>query len=159
MIESIDILVDTREQQSWTFQDITKSIKVNLIKKGLKTGDYTILGYESQFTIERKKSVSELASNCSEPRFKRELQRLLGYKYKYIVCEFSLWHISNWDQYSKTLSYNHSRITSQYLMRYLSDIQVEFDLPIIFAGDRHSAQHYSLNLMRRVQEKQHKQKS
>ena len=45
-------------------------------KKKLNTGDYSIEGMESIFTIERKMSVSEIANNITENRFKDVLDRL-----------------------------------------------------------------------------------
>ena len=58
------IIVDTREQTPWEFGFH------NTAKRKLDTGDYSMEGYESLFTIERKRSVSEIANNLSENRFK-----------------------------------------------------------------------------------------
>ena len=68
--EDFKIIIDTREQLPWEFGFHTTS------RKKLDTGDYSIQGMESIFTIERKMSVSEIATNITENRFKDVLNRL-----------------------------------------------------------------------------------
>jgi ERCC4-type nuclease len=74
------IIVDTREQKPLEF--------VTSIVKGLSTGDYSILGYEDEFTIEHK-TIKDLIGTCdyrNRERFRRELGRMQdGYKFYCIV--------------------------------------------------------------------------
>ena len=63
---------DTRETIGLVFKG------VEVIDKGLKTGDYSIVGYEDKFCAEFK-SISDLIGTCDKKnrdRFKRELQRM-----------------------------------------------------------------------------------
>ena len=65
--------------------------------EGLTTGDYSIAGLESVFSIERK-SIADLVSCCvdsNRDRFERELNRLRGYRFKRLLvvgqrCEIEL---------------------------------------------------------------------
>jgi ERCC4-type nuclease len=69
------ILIDTREKNPWLFE----KYGVRVIKKGLKSGDYSVKGLNlrSGVFIERK-AVNDLYSTSTAQieRFKRELDRL-----------------------------------------------------------------------------------
>lgn len=54
-------------------------IRLEVVRKRLETGDYSLLGYEKATIVERKWSLSELASNCftdDRERFLACLERL-----------------------------------------------------------------------------------
>ena len=72
------IIIDTREQQPWTFNNHT------VANRKLDTGDYSIEGLENILCIERKKSASEFANNIVESRFKDVLMRMNQLKYSFI---------------------------------------------------------------------------
>ena len=78
------IIVDTREQQPWTFEHYTTA------HRKLDAGDYSIEGLENIVAIERKKSVSEFANNVTESRFKDVVDRLSQIKYSFLLLEFNL---------------------------------------------------------------------
>ena len=78
------IVVDTREQQPWSFDHFAKA------HKKLDTGDYSIDGLQHLLAIERKKSVSEFANNIVESRFKDVIIRLSQLKYSFLLLEFDL---------------------------------------------------------------------
>lgn len=78
------ILQDDREKHPWTC--LHKPVEV----KRLKTGDYTIKGWEKQVAIEKKSGLVELLTNLSapsRPRFVRFLKRLRDYQVRIIVVE------------------------------------------------------------------------
>jgi len=80
------IIIDTREQHPYQFPpDIKTEIAT------LKTGDYSILGFENQVCVERK-SLSDLFGSLGKgrPRFEREFQRMakLHYACLMIECNF-----------------------------------------------------------------------
>lgn len=87
MTAEITILVDSREQLSLSFD---KFRGVNTARKGLRTGDYSISGYEDVWTCERK-SVSDLVGTLCQghERFLREMERMRDFKVKYILIEHS----------------------------------------------------------------------
>ena len=82
------VIRDTREQNGWTFMS-SKACEGTL-SGALKTGDYSIEGYEELLTIERKGSIAELANNLVEDRFERELERMESFKYAFMILEFSM---------------------------------------------------------------------
>ncbi len=81
---------DTREAKGngwWFAQGIHCE---GTTRDGLKTGDYSIVGLEDVFSIERKGSTGEFAQNIVQPRFERELERLNKFKHAFVILEFSL---------------------------------------------------------------------
>jgi len=70
MDQGSTIIVDTREQKPLEF--VTSEVS------GLKTGDYSVKGYEDKFCVEHK-TIKDLIGTCSHKnreRFRRELQRM-----------------------------------------------------------------------------------
>jgi ERCC4-type nuclease len=65
------IIVDTREQKPWSFENYTTAIRK------LDTGDYSIEGLEHLLCIERKRSVSEIANKI--------MQKVLKFKNKEVL--------------------------------------------------------------------------
>ncbi len=143
------IVVDTREKQGiWNFEE-------EVIVRKLRTGDYTIDGLEDFLCIERKKSVSEFSINTCEARFKDVLERMQQYRYRFIIFEFSMNDVlrfpigsgipkNRWDKL---------KLTSQFLMKRISEIQVNYEIDVIFAGDGSNAKYIAHNIMKRVYEK------
>ena len=81
------IITDTRETLGL---DFSKFKDVEIIRKKLDTGDYSVVGYENRLCFERKAindTVGTLISNHT--RFLRELDRMKSYKEKYILIEHS----------------------------------------------------------------------
>ena len=74
------ILIDTREQSPLVFTHCPADVAT------LATGDYSIQGFEDEFTIERK-SLDDLAGSCTHDRerFERELVRLRGYPFRRLL--------------------------------------------------------------------------
>jgi len=84
---SFTIIVDTREQLSYDFQ----GYPCKVIWRGLKTADYSILGYEDQIAIERKSKEDLYGSfGGGRERFEREFKRLSKFEYAALVIEASL---------------------------------------------------------------------
>jgi len=121
------IVIDTREQKPYVFT----SGRVGSVKKALPAGDYSLEGFESQVAIERK-TLSDLVSTVvhSQERFKRELKKLLEYKYAFIVAECSIEDI--------ILHRYRSKVSPKALLGILSAIMVDY-IPIYFAGNRQCA--------------------
>lgn len=84
------IVRDTREQIKWQFSNlpIRGYKQIQTIDKKLDQGDYSIVGYEDKFAIE-KKSVSDLCGTLTggHERFIREMERLKNYETSYIIIE------------------------------------------------------------------------
>ena len=85
MAEEIVITTDTREQLTL---DFTKFRGVSSVRGTLKTGDYSIQGYDDTICFERK-SVQDLVGTLigGHERFLREMERMRAFKAKYILIE------------------------------------------------------------------------
>lgn len=89
------IIIDTREQFPWLFEGITigtgkskKDLVLPVEVATLKTGDYSIKGFEHLVAIERK-SKDDLFYTLSQERnrFIRELSRLNEMRFAAVVVE------------------------------------------------------------------------
>lgn len=149
------IIADTREQKPWAFMDH------DVERKALKEGDYTtkeLLELEKTtgrktVRIERKASTSELAVNLGSKlvRFEKEMDKLLDYEEKYIICEFSLADILKfpensgmpkhaWFKKNKQgkLVYR-IKMTPDMLINKIEYITNIYEIEFIYAGDRANA--------------------
>jgi len=146
------IICDTREKIAWSF---SSNFCEELVHKKLDTGDYSIEGLEDKLCIERKKSISEFAGNVSSSAFLNELERMRKYEYKYLILEFSVDDVLQFPlgcgipKQKRRLI----KISAQYIMRRISEIQVEYGVHVIFAGDLDNALYIASNIMKRVYEK------
>ncbi len=74
------IIVDTREQLPLEFSQPS-------VRGTLTSGDYSLVGAENLFAIERK-SITDLTNCCcgeNRQRFERELMRLRGYRFSRLL--------------------------------------------------------------------------
>jgi len=101
---------------------------LKIVTKGLKTGDYSVQGYEDKIAIERK-SLQDFIACCGKERarFEREIDRLDGYRYRAIVIEAD-WAAIDLKQYRGAMHPN--AIVGSALGFALSNVSV------IMAGDR-----------------------
>lgn len=140
-----EIIIDTREQYPWDF----KSPLIMKTEK-LDSGDYSIAGHEDKFVIERKATTSELFKNVTEKRFTEEIERLSDYKKAFIICEFPFDYIIDYPigstipkRYWKGL-----RVKPQFVIKFLSNIQIKYGINIIYAGSRDNAIIIAQSLMK-----------
>jgi ERCC4-type nuclease len=116
------IAIDTREIQPLKFT------RLQAVTWSLFTGDYSILGLEDSFSIERK-SVDDLVSCClssNRQRFEHELHRLRGFRFKRLLIIGSREDIG--------AGLYHSRINPKAVLATLSAFEVRYDLPVVFAA-------------------------
>ena len=75
------ILIDSREQRPYTFQNI-KPEPPETIMQGLTTGDYSVAGFESRICVERKSMIDLFGSvGTGRQRFEREMERMGKFDY------------------------------------------------------------------------------
>ena len=123
------ILIDTREQQPFNFGQIPVFVKT------LKTGDYSILGFENEISIERK-SIPDLVQTLTRghQRFKKEIQRSMQMNYFAILIEGSAYGLlTNQWQGSQ-----HTKVSGQTIFKILCTIHHKYKIPFFFA-ERHIA--------------------
>lgn len=148
-MDNFKIIIDTREQMPWEFGFHNTS------KRKLDTGDYSIEGYESLFTIERKKSVSEIANNISESRFRDVLERMSKIPHSFILMEFNLDEIYSFPVGSDVPKkmWDKLKISGNYIMKYLIEAQLKYNIHILFCGDPSNAEKVAVSIMKRIYEK------
>jgi hypothetical protein len=130
------IIIDTREQQPWNFNDYTKA------HKKLDTGDYSIEGLEHILTIERKKSSSEFATNIVESRFKDVVMRLSQFKYSFLLLEFNLEDLLIYPEGSTVPKrmWDKVKITPSFLIKNILELQLNHNIKVIFCGSASNAE-------------------
>jgi ERCC4-type nuclease len=132
------IVVDTREQNAWTFSAYSD---VEVIRATLETGDYSLLGWEDQIGIERKGSLDELATCFTQDRqrFEKEMHRLRFFERAAIIIE---------DHLQNAISGKYrSKLTSNALIESICAFHIRFNVPFIFAGNRLAAERLTYSLL------------
>lgn len=130
----LNLIVDTQEK---TPLDFTDTPGVTTTRAGLMSGDYSILGMEEEFSIERKSLadlVRSLASTAARERFRRELHRLRGFNYAEIVVIG--------DPEDITAENYRSKVSGVALWNTLDVLRVEYRVPYqFFPNERAAAAH------------------
>jgi ERCC4-type nuclease len=134
--EDFTIIIDTREQQPWTFEEYV------VANKKLDTGDYSIDGLQNFFTIERKKSINEIANNIIEPRFKDVITRMGQLRYSFFLLEFSLTDVLHYpigSNLPKRL-WDKVKITPAFIMKHILDWQIKHNIRVLFCNNASNAE-------------------
>jgi ERCC4-type nuclease len=146
------IIRDTREQTPWEFY-YDKSVAEEV--GTLKTGDYTIKGLEDTICIERKGCIEELANNLGREfaRFTKELVRMEEFKHAFIICEFPMGDLIEYPFHRQNSKLQgSSKLSGKYLLKVIIEIQLKYNVKIIFAGSKFYANKTALSLMKRIYE-------
>lgn len=128
------VIVDSREKKPWIF-DKDEYCSGSIIKK-LDTADYSLLGLEDKFVIERKRNTSEFSQNIFQKRFERELQRLDNFIYPFLICEFDYVDMLSFPINSgipQSLYYK-VKISPDFLIKAITRYYFKYKTKIIFAG-------------------------
>lgn len=90
------VLIDTREQVPFEFANLPSEAAT------LTTGDYSIKGLDHLVAVERKHLGDFLGCvGASRDRFKRELQRMLSYRFRMLIIETDYATLARGDWESK----------------------------------------------------------
>jgi ERCC4-type nuclease len=147
---SFDVLIDTKEKIPWNLagMECVKSVA----HCHLETGDYTIEGLEHVLCIERKKSVAELAKNITEDRFKRELERMQKFPYKFILLEFGYGHIDDYPHGSGIPEDKIKlvRVKGPFIRAAIARMEIKYDIHIVSCGHTAYAEEKACNIMKEV---------
>lgn len=120
------IVVDSREKCPWTFCNLRS------ISGSLSAGDYSLENLTHLISIERKSLDDLLACIGRErDRFKRELQRLRGYRFRCLVIEASYSDLERGEW--------RSQLKPSHVLGSLAAWTVQYSLPIWLAGDHQAA--------------------
>ena len=128
------VAIDTREQKPYRFPRFEV--------KTLATGDYSVVGLESQVAIERKTKEDAYASlGKGRGRFGRELKRLSQLDYAAIVIEASL------PEFLEAPAYSHMNPKSA--VNSIIAWSIKHRVPVFFAGDRLHGNALTLQLLKK----------
>ena len=144
--DDFTIIVDTREQQPWTFDNYTTS------HHKLDAGDYSIEGLETILAIERKKSVTEIANNIIEPRFKDAISRLAQHKHAFLLLEFSIKDILSYpigSDLPKRL-WDKVKISPAFIMKNVLDWELEHNIKVMFCGSPSDAEKVAEIILKKI---------
>lgn len=116
------LIVDSREQTPIVFTRLPSTIGT------LTTGDYSFVGAEELFAIERK-SIADLAACCTgdnRERFFREMHRLRGFVFKrlLVIGEPNAIELSQYP----------SRVSPQAVFATLAALEARYGVPVTFAS-------------------------
>ena len=131
------VICDTREKLPYDFSD-----EVEVVHEKMDTGDYSVVGFDDVFAIERK-SLPDLLKSITwqRKRFKQEIERgddLLAF---IVMVECPLKDITEWN-YDREVHPNAVMGTVNNWEKYHN---VEF----VWAGSRGEAEEATLRLLRR----------
>ena len=123
----IELVVDSNEQRPYLFE---KYPDVLVVRAKLATADYSIVGLESRFAIERK-STEDAYSTFSRGRgrFCRELERMDSMDFAAIVVEGDL----------RTLKYpppSVEKVQPETVIKSLLAWTIDHNVRVFFASDR-----------------------
>jgi len=132
--DELPILIDTREQLPYEFP--------GAVRATLKTGDYSVAGFEDRVAVERK-SFDDLFNTLrtvkSRQRFRRECERLAEFDYSAIVIESDV----------ETIKAGHpiSALEPAAVLNTLFSWSIRFDLNVWFSGNRENAEATTYRLL------------
>lgn len=138
VLPSYTIIRDTREApgHGWFWDKNTNPkqrppICGGTIIKTMKTGDYTLLGYEDVLCIERKISYAELWGNYAErERFQDQMERMSVFKHKMVIIETQLTK----DVFSLSPPQLKTGVPGRALTRWLMSLTAKYGVPFIPVG-------------------------
>lgn len=130
-MERINIVIDTREQQPYSFDPE----RFETVRRALPAGDYSLVGSETRVAVERK-SMPDFVSTVirARKRFHAELRKLAEYEHACIVVEGSLRDLLE-GRYPGGAHPNA-------LLGAVVSICVDWGIPVYFCGDRQSAKKF-----------------
>ncbi len=144
------VIVDTREQAPWTFQNIVIEKRPWVVQRKvqtLTTGDYVVERRETQLCIERK-SATDLVGSISSgnARFRREHDRMAEIVqsggFACVVIEGSFSTIC--EELDAEIG---RRVTSSMMIGVTASWPQKYQVPWFFAGDRRYAELLAFRIM------------
>jgi hypothetical protein len=152
------IIQDTREKYPWDFSFYDAETKI----KGLKTGDYSLCGFENNICIERKRNTGEIAINLGFKwkQFSNELLRMCLFNHKIIICEFSEELLDCFPKKSgiPENKWSKIRMSPGFLKKQLYSIKDTYDIDIIFCPTKEQAEQQAYQFLKESYEKETKRR-
>ena len=132
------ICIDTREQAPWCFPEGQQ-----VVRTGLPSGDYSLLGYENVVSIERK-SLDDLVGTIihHRKRFMNELHRLSSYRRRLVAIEGNVEDILEHRYNSEAHPFS--------VLGSVISLQATFNTAFCFWGSRQHAEFMGLKWLEHV---------
>lgn len=127
--DTFAIVIDTREKLPLIFDGTIRTVR-----KFIRTGDYSVEGYEDQFAVERK-SIPDLIATLTarRARFERELQRMAGIGFRRVVVEGSLRQVvANAKRVEQD---RRRRVRVNSIIGTIFAFEVRYGVPFVFAAN------------------------
>lgn len=132
-VEQLTIVVDTREQKHWTFDDFPTEV----VHHKLDVGDYAVLLDDEPVGVVERKKQSDFSSGLMRGRALPQLAALSRYRRAAVVVEAS---------YTQVL--RSKRITRKRMADLVATAQASYpNVPTIFAGSRPSAEEWTWHFL------------
>ena len=144
--DDFTIIIDTREQQPWSFEHYTTA------SRKLDTGDYSIEGLEDIVCIERKKSVSEVANNLTESRFIDVIDRMSKFKYAFLLLEFDLAQVLSYPIGSNLPRrlWDKIKISPAFIVKHILELQLKHNIKVLFCCSSSDAEQMAEYILKKV---------
>jgi hypothetical protein len=153
-IPNYTVIKDTREKDGWFFKPYDKCQGMEVM--GLKTGDYTLKGYEDVICIERKASAAEIAANLGKKKrpFQAEMERMTEFQHSFLILEFSMDDLLKFPEGSGIPKWQQKnvRVSGKYLLKCLLEFQLWYDTKVLFCGSKYNAFLVTNSLFKRLNE-------
>jgi DNA excision repair protein ERCC-4 len=125
------IIIDTREQLPYLFDDIESVVSYTTERGTLSAGDYSVQGSEQQICIERKTLGDAYGTfGRGRERFERELQRMAAMQHAVVVIEAA------WHEIATRRPGHVRKMTPQAVVRSMTAWRQRFGVHFVAAGNR-----------------------
>jgi ERCC4-type nuclease len=151
------IVVDSQETKYPYLFSGELLVRKPLLVDGIRTGDYSIKGFERKITIERK-TLTDLYSSLSTRRIKfmEEMERVQYFDCKVLLIESTYDQVINASRTSRVRKY--SKLPRASVLGSLVKINMEFGITVIFAGNRKNGEEWTLHTLKMFYKKKHEGK-
>ena len=174
-MKNYTVIKDTREQDGWIFSPYDKCDGMEI--DTLHTGDYTLRGFEDVVCVERKASVSEIATNLGKKKkaFYNEMERMRDFNFRYLLLEFSALDVIDYPlsllgegdrelynlyksgeielpNFKRFKMVEQTKISGKYLIKSLMELSIRYDINVMFCGNKNGAFLICNSLFKRLNE-------
>ena len=128
------IIIDTREKLPFSFG------RRKTIVGTLKTGDYSLEGFEDKIVVERK-SIKDFASSITKERFWNEMGRMQEIPHSYLLLEFSVEDIIKYPVGSgiPRKKWRWLKVKKGYMFSCIKKIEEDYGITVLFSDSRAEA--------------------
>lgn len=120
-----------------------------MVRGTVKTGDYAVEGLD--LCVERKRNTGEISMNLGSKwkQFEAELDRMVLFEHKYVLCEFTLDDIDTFPVNSgiPKKRWKYLRMSSNFIKKRFFDETEKRNIEVVFAGSKERAEEYMADII------------